>query len=57
MGQFAQFALNGFKRGQTHFSQLHISLDPDRLESCNFLCSLITVPTYITLANLHITDY
>ena len=41
MGQFAQFGLNGFKRAQTHFSQLHISLDPDKLESC--LCSLITV--------------
>ena len=41
MGQFAQFGLNEFKRGQTHFSQLHISLDPDKLESC--LCSLITV--------------
>ena len=33
MGQFAQFGLNGFKRGQTHFSQLHISLDPDKLKS------------------------
>ena len=33
MGQFTQFGLNGFKRGQTHFSQLHISLDPDKLES------------------------
>ena len=29
MGQFGQFGLNGFKVGQTHFSQLHISLDPD----------------------------
>ena len=29
MGQFGQFGLNGFKRGQTHFSQLYISLDPD----------------------------
>ena len=28
MGQFGQFELNRFKRGQTHFSQLHISLDP-----------------------------
>ena len=27
----------GFKRGQKHSSQLHISL-----ESCNFVCSLIT---------------
>ena len=34
MGQFGQFGLNGFKRGQTHLSQLHISLDPDKLESC-----------------------
>ena len=42
MGLFGQFGLNGFKRGQTHFSQLHISLDPDELESCNFMCSLIT---------------
>ena len=25
MGQFGQFGLNGFKQGQTHFSQLHIS--------------------------------
>ena len=42
MGQFGQFGLNGFNRGQTHFSQLHISLDPDEQESCNFECSLIT---------------
>ena len=34
-----QFKLNGFKQGQTHISQLHISLDPDELESCNFVCS------------------
>ena len=40
MGQFAQLGLNGFKRGQTHFSQLHISLNPDKLESCNFLCAV-----------------
>ena len=33
MGQFGQFGLNGFKQGQNHFSQLHISLDPDELES------------------------
>ena len=33
MGQFAQFGLNRFMRGQTHFSQLHISLNPDELES------------------------
>ena len=33
MGQFAQFGFNGFKWGQTHFSQLHIFLDPDKLES------------------------
>ena len=37
MGQFGQFGLNGFKRGQTHYSQVHISLYPDELES-----SLIT---------------
>ena len=42
MGQFAQFGLNGFKRGQTQFSQLHISLDPDELESYNLVHSLIT---------------
>ena len=42
MGQFGQFGLNGFKRGETHFSQLHISLDPDELESWNCVCSLIT---------------
>ena len=33
MGQFSQFGLNGFKRGQTHFSQLPISLDPEELVS------------------------
>ena len=43
MGQFTQFGLNGFKRGQTHFSQLHISLDTDKLERCTCVCSLITV--------------
>ena len=32
MGQFAQFELNVCKRDQTHFSQLHSSLDPDKLE-------------------------
>ena len=32
MGQFGQFGLNGFKRGQTHLSQLYISLDPDELK-------------------------
>ena len=42
MGQFAQFGLNVFQRGQTHFSQLHISLDTDKLESYNFVCSLTT---------------
>ena len=42
MGQFGQFGLNGLKWGQTHFSQLHISLDPDKLDICNFVCSLIT---------------
>ena len=35
MGQFGQFGLNEIKRGQTNFSQLHISLDPDKLESSN----------------------
>ena len=34
MGKFGQFGLNGFKRGQTHFSQIHISLDPDKLQFC-----------------------
>ena len=43
MGQLDQFRLNGFKRCQTHFSQLHISLDPGELESCNFACILITL--------------
>ena len=43
MGQFGRFGLNGFKRGQTHFSQLNISLEPGELERCNFVCSLITV--------------
>ena len=33
MGQFAQFGLNQFNGGQTHFSQLHISLDSDEIES------------------------
>ena len=42
MGQFGLFGLNGFKRGQTHFSHLHKSLDPDELESYNFVCRLIT---------------
>ena len=39
---YGQFGLNELKRGQTHFSQRHISLDPDGLESCNFVCSSIT---------------
>ena len=34
MGKFGQFELNGFKRGLTHFIQLHISLDPNERESC-----------------------
>ena len=42
VGQFDQIGLNGFKRGQTQFSQLHISVNPDELESCNFVYSLIT---------------
>ena len=33
MVQFAQFGLNLFKWGQKHFSQLHLYLDPDKLES------------------------
>ena len=33
MGQFAQLGLNGLEQGQTHFSQLHIPLDLDKLES------------------------
>ena len=37
MGQLAQFAFFVFNLGQTLFSQLHISLDPDELK-----CSLIT---------------
>ena len=39
MGQFGQFGLNGFKWGKTHFSQLPISLNPDELVNCNFVCS------------------
>ena len=42
MGGFVQFRLNIFKQSQTHFSQLHTSLDSDELESCNFMCSSIT---------------
>ena len=38
--QFGQFGLNEFKRGQTHFSQLHISLDPGELES---LCAVLSL--------------
>ena len=42
MGQFAQIGLTVFKGGQTHFSQLNLSLDPDKLEDSNFMCNLIT---------------
>ena len=35
MGQFGQLGLNGFKQGQKHLSQLHISLDSDELDSYN----------------------
>ena len=34
MGQFGQFGLNGFKWGQTHFSRLSISLDPNLRKIC-----------------------
>ena len=51
MGQLGQFGLNGFKWGQTHFSQLPISLDPDELESCHFVCSLIIA---MRLLKLHV---
>ena len=42
MGGFAQFGLNLFKRGQKRFNQLQLSLDTDKLKSCNFVCSSIT---------------
>ena len=40
MGQFGQFGLNGFKPGQTHFSQLHIYLDPDKLKSGSLITTI-----------------
>ena len=42
MGGFSQFGSNICKGGQTHFSQLHISLDPDELEK-NIIFSSFTV--------------
>ena len=42
MEGFAQFGLNWFKRSQKCFSQFQISLDADKLNSCNFVCSSIT---------------
>ena len=42
MGGFAQFGLNRFKQGQKCLSQLQLSLDTDKLKSCNFVCSSIT---------------
>ena len=39
MGQFSQFGLNVLKWGQTHFSHFPIYLDPDKLDSCNLVCS------------------
>ena len=42
MGGFAQFGLNRFKRGQKRFSQIQLSLDTDKVKSCNFVCSSIT---------------
>ena len=41
-GAISQFVLSVFERGQTHFSQLHISQDLEEVESHNFVCSLIT---------------
>ena len=41
MGTFGQFGFNGFKRGQTQISKLQIYLDPDEIEICNFVRSLI----------------
>ena len=41
MDRFAQLGLNLFNQGQKHFSQLHLSLEPDKLELCE-LHSLIT---------------
>ena len=34
IGQFAQFGLNKFKRGQKCFSQLQLYLDTDKLQFC-----------------------
>ena len=51
MGQFGQFGSNGFKRGQTHFSQLHISLVPER---CFMGHLQLSQCLYITLANPHL---
>ena len=42
MAGFAQFEFKVFKLSQTHFNYLHISMDPDQLESSNVVCSLIT---------------
>ena len=42
MGGFAQFGLNWFKRGQKRLRQLQLSLDTEKLKSCNFVCSSIT---------------
>ena len=39
MGGFGQFRLNRFKQGQKHFSQFQLSLDTDKLKSCNLVCS------------------
>ena len=41
MGEFAQFGLNRFKRGQKRFSQLQITLYTNKLKSCIFVCTSI----------------
>ena len=42
MGGFAQIGLNPFTRVQKPFDQLQLSLENDKLKSCNFMCSSIT---------------
>ena len=39
IGGFAQFGLNRLSRGKKCCSQLQLSLDTDKLKSCNFVCS------------------
>ena len=46
MGGFTQFELNVFKFQSTHFSQLHISMDPDELESYTFFSSITEITRF-----------